>query len=166
MKITSQEEYGLRILLRIANCPIAEGITITQLSKEEGLSQHYVAKLCRLLRIAGFIKSSRGKEGGYTLAGSADKINLNQVLTVLGGKLYSENFCTSHSGLLKDCSHHFSCSVRSIWQILQQAVDELLNGLTLQDLQNLENGTAEIQPASLQNLAKIAVSNLSLMEHQ
>jgi Rrf2 family iron-sulfur cluster assembly transcriptional regulator len=164
MKITAQEEYGLRILLRIANEGGEEGITISQLSKEEGLSQHYAAKLCRLLRIAGFIKSSRGKEGGYTLALPPDRINLNQVLTLLGGKLYSETFCRSHSGLLKDCSHACSCSVRSIWQILQQAVDEILNGFNLQDLQNLQNGTAEIQPAVLENLTKIMENNLSLRE--
>lgn len=164
MKITAQEEYGLRILLRIANEGGADGITISQLSREEGLSQHYAAKLCRLLRIAGFIKSSRGKEGGYTLALPPDQINLNQVLTLLGGKLYSETFCTSHSGVLKDCSHACSCSVRSIWQILQQAVDEILNGFNLQDLQNLQNGTAEIRPAVLENLTKIMENNLSLRE--
>ena len=53
MKITAQEEYGLRILLRIAGCRDAEGMSIPQLSEAEGISPHYVAKLTRILRLGG-----------------------------------------------------------------------------------------------------------------
>ena len=51
MKITAQEEYGLRILIRIARCKDEEGMSIPQLSDAEGLSSHYAAKLTRLLRM-------------------------------------------------------------------------------------------------------------------
>jgi Rrf2 family iron-sulfur cluster assembly transcriptional regulator len=136
MKITAQEEYGIRLLLRIANNPHSEGITIPQLSEQEGLSAHYVAKICRNLRLAGFIKSTRGKEGGYLLAYPAEQISLNQVLTTLGGKLYSLEFCQNHSGVLKKCSHSYSCEIQSVWRLVQQAVDEVLNRFTLQDLLN------------------------------
>lgn len=139
MKITAQEEYGIRILLRIANSNHPEGITIPQISSEEGLSHHYVAKLCRVLRLANFIKSTRGKEGGYTLNRSADRINLNEVLSSLGGKLYSGQFCQNHSGVLKDCSHKSTCSVRSIWELVQNAVDQVINKLSLRDLLDFEN---------------------------
>ena len=61
MKITAQEEYGLRILLRIARASNSDGLTIPEISEAEGLSTHNVAKLCRILRLAGFIRSSRGK---------------------------------------------------------------------------------------------------------
>jgi Rrf2 family iron-sulfur cluster assembly transcriptional regulator len=58
MKITAQEEYGLRILIRIASCKDANGISIPQISEAEGLTSHYVAKLARVLRMAGFINST------------------------------------------------------------------------------------------------------------
>jgi len=139
MKITAQEEYGIRLLLRIANSPNSEGVTIPQLSEHEGLSPHYVAKICRNLRLAGFIKSTRGKEGGYLLSHPADQICLNQVLTILGGKLYSQEFCHNHSGLLKKCNHSCACEIQTIWQMVQQAVDEVLNRFSLQDLIESEN---------------------------
>ncbi|MBN2366225.1 MAG: Rrf2 family transcriptional regulator [Calditrichaeota bacterium] len=145
MKITAQEEYGIRLLLRIGGNPSIEGLTISQLSRQEGLSPHYVAKLCRVLRIAGLIQSSRGKEGGYTLARPAEEIRLNQVLTILGGKLYSKEFCRNHSGLLKNCSHQSSCPVRSVWQLVQQAVDQVLDGFTLKDLLILESSNNGLQ---------------------
>lgn len=139
MKITAQEEYGIRLLLQIASSPNSEGITIPQLSEQEGLSAHYVAKICRNLRLAGFIKSTRGKEGGYLLAHPAEQISLNQVLTILGGKLYTAEFCHNHSGLMKNCSHSCGCEVKSIWQQVQRAVDDVLDRFTLQDLIESEN---------------------------
>jgi Rrf2 family protein len=140
MKITAQEEYGIRILLIIANSRKPDGVTISQLSESEGLSQHYTAKLCRILRMAGFIKSTRGKDGGYFLAYPAGDININNVLNSLGGRLYSEDFCKNHAGQLKNCCHSCACSVRSLWQLIQEAVDNILNRYSLQDLINSENG--------------------------
>ncbi len=134
MKITAQEEYGLRILLQIALNADSEGMTIARISEKEGISQHYAAKLCRLLRLAGFINSVRGKEGGYTLAVPANQILLKDVIYALGGKLYSQDFCEDHSGLLQLCLHSLDCSVRSVWLLLQKAVDGVLEKLTLQDL--------------------------------
>ena len=64
MKITAQEEYGLRILLRSASCRDAEGMSIPQLSEAEGIGPHYVAKLTRILRMEGFINSTPGYKGG------------------------------------------------------------------------------------------------------
>jgi Rrf2 family iron-sulfur cluster assembly transcriptional regulator len=134
MKITAPEEYGLRVLIRIARYGGPEGLTIPQISQKEGLSHHYVAKLCRVLRMAGFIQSSRGKEGGYSLAVPAGEIMLNQVLTVLGGRLFTPGFCEEHPGLLDRCSHTTGCSVRSVWRQIQEAVDQVLDNLTLHDL--------------------------------
>ncbi len=134
MKITSQEEYGLRILLRIAQCPNPEGLTIPQISEEEGLSRHYVAKLCRILRIAGLIKSSRGKDGGYTLARSADRIMVPEILNALGTPLYFPGFCTHHSGNLEICSNAVDCTVRPLWEVIQRTIDNVLQNVSLKDL--------------------------------
>ena len=68
MKITAQEEYGLRILIRIAGCKSKEGMSIPQLTEAEGIGNHYVAKITRLLRMKGFINSTPGYKGGYILA--------------------------------------------------------------------------------------------------
>ena len=56
MKISAVDEYGLRIILRIARADDSEGLTIVQLAELEGLSQPYVAKITRVLRLANFLK--------------------------------------------------------------------------------------------------------------
>jgi Rrf2 family iron-sulfur cluster assembly transcriptional regulator len=144
MKITAQEEYGLRILLRIAKCRDKEGINIPVLSEAEGISAAYVAKLTRILRIAGYINSTPGYKGGYMLAQPADQININQVLKVLGGSLFSKEFCGDYAGMLKLCTNSVDCSVRSLWQMIQLSVDQLLDKITLSDLINSEQNSDKL----------------------
>lgn len=139
MKITAQEEYGLRILLRIARCKPDESMSIQALSNLEGISTAYAAKLTRILRIAGYINSTPGNVGGYILAKPARDININQVLKALGGALFSKEFCREYSGVQRLCTNSVDCSVRSLWQTIQLAVDQLLDQVSLHDLTSSES---------------------------
>ena len=144
MKITAQEEYGLRILIRIASCRDEEGLSIRQLSEAEGLSSHYVAKLTRILRMGGFIRSTRGYKGGYVPAKPAREISINSALKLLGGSLFDVKFCDFHSGALKLCTNSVDCSARSLWQIIQITMNQLLDKITLHDLVNPEKESTKI----------------------
>jgi Rrf2 family protein len=138
MKITAQEEIGLRILIRIAGCKDADGLSIPQLSEVEGISDHYVAKITRILRMEGFINSRPGNKGGYVLARPAQQININQILKALGGALFDSEFCGIHAGSLNLCTNSVDCSARSLWKMVQFRVDELLDRVFLSDLVNTE----------------------------
>jgi Rrf2 family transcriptional regulator, iron-sulfur cluster assembly transcription factor len=144
MKITAQEEYGLRLLIRIASYRDTEGMSIPQLSEAEGISPHYVAKLTRILRIGGFINSTPGYKGGYVLSKPSNEIIINKVLKALGGSLFDQAFCGSHSGALKLCTHSVDCSSRSLWQMIQYTVDQLLDKVTLHDLVRKEEDSAKV----------------------
>lgn len=144
MKITAQEEYGLRLLIRIASCRDQDGMSIPQLSDAEGISPHYVAKLTRILRIGGFINSTPGYKGGYVLSMPAKEIIINKVLKALGGSLFDQAFCGSHAGALKLCTHSVDCSSRSLWQMIQFTVDQLLDQVTLHDLVCREEDSARL----------------------
>lgn len=153
MKITAQEEYGLRILLRIARHDQKEGISIPAISESEGLSTAYVAKLTRILRIAGYINSTPGNKGGYVLAQPAGQVNINQVMKVLGGALFSKKFCEDYPGALKLCTNSIDCSIRSLWQMIQFTVDQLLDKVTLQDLISPEQESSALLESILQQHA-------------
>jgi len=144
MKFSAQEEYGLRCLLQIARLREDQSMTIPEISKLEGLTQPHVAKLTMILRKGGFIKSTRGQAGGYMLARPAQAIILGDVLNALGGKLYDEEFCGKHSGHNSICTHAVDCSVRSLWQVVQTAVDNVVYKITLADLMT--------QPAPVSNV--------------
>jgi Rrf2 family protein len=150
MKISAQDEYGLRILLQIARAPHEEGLSLSQISELENISLAYSAKITRLLRMAGFIQSVRGHKGGYLLAKSPVEIKINQVLKALGGPMFDEKFCGNHTGTLSLCTNSVDCSLRSLWTILQLNMDRLLDQVTLQDLMKSESQTTN----NLKNLSE------------
>ena len=135
MKLSSQEEYGLRCLLYLARHECGISLTIPEISQSEGISHHNVGKMLRILRQGGFVESDRGLHGGYVLARAPEHIVVADVLNALGGRLFDSSFCEQHSGAEESCAHTLSaCSVRALWRRLQDAVDAVLQELTLRDL--------------------------------
>jgi Rrf2 family protein len=144
MKFSSQEEYGLRCLLRIAREHKGASLTIPEISEGEGISTFYVAKLMRILRRAGLVRSARGKIGGYTLARPPDQISVSEALAALGGRLFESDFCTDHPGAEPTCARLVDCSIRSLWRAVQNAVDRVLSKTTLTDMLRNEQEMASL----------------------
>ena len=147
MKVSAQEEYGLRCLLRIGGANQSSGLTIPEISEMEGLTPANVAKLLRILRLGGFIESARGRSGGYKLAHPAEQIIIGNALNVLGGKIYEETFCDSHTGAINVCHHIIDCSMRSLWRSVQNAVNVVLSRITLRDMLGNEKVVTELMTA-------------------
>jgi len=134
MKLSAQEEYGLRCLLYMARHGETRSHSIPEISRAEGLSVPNVAKLMRILRLGGLVASVRGQAGGYTLSRAADRISVAEVLSLLGGSFYNDHFCGRHSGLEHACMHSSECSVRLLWRTVQNTLDGILEKTTLRDL--------------------------------
>ncbi len=142
MKFSTQEEYGLRCLLRLAKAGNSRGMTIPEISAVEGLSKANVAKILRILRIGGFIESVRGQAGGYKLKLAPEEMKLSDVLEVLGGKLFDNTFCRDHAGQGAVCHNTIDCSIRSLWRTMQGVLDQVLSSMTLNDLVQSEQKMA------------------------
>ncbi len=134
MKLSTQEEYGLRCLLRVGKKGTCESVTIPELSRTEGISEPNVAKMMRVLRRGGFVTSTRGHSGGYTLSRLPEEIAVGHVLAVLGGRIFDSNFCVAHAGTADLCGRTSDCSIRLVWQTIQSAIDGVLATLSLRDL--------------------------------
>ncbi len=142
MKLSAQEEYGLRCLLTLARNP-AGSLTIPEIAQAEGITSHSAAKYLRILRQAGIIESERGQHGGYSLARDASLIPVAEVLTALGGRLYDSGFCDHFTGMEEACQHSsVDCSIRGLWMRVQRAVDGVLSSTTLHDLLTAVEGSA------------------------
>ena len=134
MKFSAQEDFGMRLLLRIAKSKSPNGLTIPELSELEGISVANAGKILRILRLAGFVDSARGQTGGYKLKVAANKIIVNDVMIALGGKLFESGFCEQHAGIDNICTNTIDCSIRSLWRTIQMMLDNVLSQITLQDL--------------------------------
>ncbi len=145
MKITAQEEYGLRCVVAVARAiATKKPLAISEIAKTEGLSTQYVAKLMNVLKRQDLVTSTRGLCGGFTLAKPATQISVIEVLRALGGgfDMNSEHICSHFPGKKPSCVHLGSCSVRPMWMIIQRHITDFLQHLTLQDLLNEETAAA------------------------
>jgi Rrf2 family protein len=143
MHLSAQEEYGLRCLVQLARHDGREPMSIQEIAQAEGLSAEYVAKLMRILRKGGLVKSTRGASGGYRLDREPSDMTLWQAIDVLGGPLFPDGFCDSHPGALPDCVHAPSCSIRGVWRSLNGLLQVALEGMSIEDLTRGETSTSE-----------------------
>lgn len=155
MHFSAQEEYGVRCLLRLAQAAPDQSRTINEISRAEGISIPYTAKMMRILRSGGLVKSVRGQAGGYRLARPADQISVTQALAALGSPLFEGGFCDKHSGQEDVCTHSINCSIRSLWRGVQLVVDKLLSRTTIRDLA-CEEKQMDVFVSDLVVLASIA----------
>ena len=138
MKLSAQEEYGLRCLLQLARAQTTnEILTLSQIAGQEGISSANAGKLMWILTKAGLVQSTRGTKGGYVLAMPANEIRLNQVIRVLEGEP-AESHCKSYAGVLDVCIHTGDCGIRPVIVELHQIVDNALAEITLSQLLGTE----------------------------
>ena len=120
--------------MQIARRGDGASMTIAQLGQREGMSVPNVAKIMRLLRRGGLVRSTRGQTGGYTLARPPREILVGEVLSALGPRLFDSQFCERHAGLEDLCLHVGDCSIQPVLRQLQDAVDNVMGRLTLHSL--------------------------------
>ena len=138
MKITAQEEYGLRCLLQLARTPQGSIVSVKEIAAKEGLSWAYVEKLLRLLARAGLVHSMRGVKGGYVLSRSAKEITLSEVIRVLGNMPSTSQICNDFTGNKDLCVHFNDCGIRSVWSGLTNYIQNFMDHTTVESLLNQE----------------------------
>ncbi len=137
MKISAQEEYGLRCLVQLATLRKDESLTLTQLAEREGISTANAGKLMWILNRAGLVQSTRGTKGGYSLARPANEIHLNDVIKILDEDVI-EHHCQSYTGVLDVCVHTGDCGIRPVIVGLHEIVQNALANITLAQLVGTE----------------------------
>ena len=138
MKISAQEEYGLRCLVQLANLNDGQSLTLPQIAAREGISTANAGKLMWLLNKAGFVQSTRGTKGGYVLARPAADIRLSEIIRVLDQDVLNKH-CESYTGVLDSCVHNGDCGIRPVIVGLHEIVENALSRITLAQLVGTES---------------------------
>ena len=134
MKITAQEEYGLRCLLQLARTPQGQIVSVKEIAAKEGLSSAYAEKLLRILSRAGLVHSVRGVRGGYMLNRPPAQLMLGEVIRALGAMQTTDHICTVFTGKEDACVHFRDCGIRSVWSGLTNYIQSFLDQTTLASL--------------------------------
>jgi cysteine synthase A len=130
MKLSTRTRYGLRAVLELAASQGKGPLQIKTIAHRQDISVKYLEQLMAILKSAGFVRSIRGAKGGYILAKPANQIKLSDIFNALEGPvttvecLENENYCARVA----------DCVTRQVWAEVQQAIMNVLQSMTLQDL--------------------------------
>lgn len=128
IKISKLVDYSVLVLCELANAP-TEPWSANRLAEKLGLNQPTLAKICRLLARAGFLRASRGAQGGYVLNHKPVDISLYQVVIAVDG--VTELVSCERSG--EPCSCLFNCHVQPAWRALDDEIKQVLQRKTIAD---------------------------------
>jgi len=138
VRITTLAEYGVICALHLAR-RVSEGpITGREIAARERLPVDYVEQILLRLRRAEIVRSTRGARGGYELSRDADIISIRAVIAASETTTFDLH-CLSHPVEEERCSASHACSIRPVWQLLQQKIDDVLEGIRLSDLLHEES---------------------------
>lgn len=145
MRVTTWTEYSLIIVLNLARRSGLElgPVAARELAEVERLPGDYVEQILLRLRRAGIVQSVRGARGGYLLAREAATISVRDVMTASEHQTFELN-CDAHQVDAERCAPGSTCSIRPVWQALQQRVDDLLEGISMADLLQEESQVHEL----------------------
>ena len=142
MKITAQEEYGLRCVLQLAREQTADSdgnlepgaIFVRDIAEREGLSVAYVEKILWTLSHSGIVESVRGPKGGYRLTRPCGEISLGEVMRALGGIPSEEEICSQFTGNQDICVHHTDCGLKPVWTSITDFVNSVFDRVSISTL--------------------------------
>jgi Rrf2 family transcriptional regulator, nitric oxide-sensitive transcriptional repressor len=86
MQLSFFTDYALRVLIYAAVRPEARCLT-TDVATAFGISRHHVVKIVNELQHLGYLATTRGRAGGFTLAMAPERISIGEVVRRTEGTL-------------------------------------------------------------------------------
>jgi Rrf2 family protein len=133
MRSTTWAEYGLICAVHLAKRVDEGPVPGREISEKERLPADYVEQILLRLRRADIVRSVRGARGGYQLARGASEITVRDVISASEFTTFDLH-CVSHPVDDERCSAAHACSIRPVWLMLQQKIDDVLESVRLSDL--------------------------------
>lgn len=130
MKLSTRTRYGIRAILELAVNHGKGPLQTRVIARRQNISVKYLEQLMAMLKTGGFVRSIRGSKGGYVLARPPAQIRLREVFSALEGPVVTVE-CLENEDY---CDQVADCIARQLWAEVQQAIEGVLNSITLQNL--------------------------------
>lgn len=133
MRLTTKTRYGMRAITELAVRYNQGPVSVSYISKKEGISISYLEQLLNTLKRNGIVRSIRGPQGGYVLAKGPADIKVYDIVRVLEGDL-ALVFCIEEEKNKKNCEKIDECISRLLWKKLNDSIKDILNSVSVEDL--------------------------------
>ena len=129
MKLTTKSRYAINALAELLVYARNTPVRLKEISEKQNIELNYLEQIFRKLRLAGIVKSIRGRNGGYVYASDPSKISIKQVMDAVEEDLDATN-CAGASS----CFEGRQCSSHKLWDDLNHVVDNYLSKIFINDL--------------------------------
>lgn len=159
MRISAKSEYGVRAMVMLARRHGEGPVPLSLVAEQERISVDFLEQLMLNLRRRGLVRSVRGIRGGYLLALAPTEISVGDVMRAVEGPVVNMP-CLDHAeGGDPCCSmgmHVAECTTRDVWALLQEKINQTLNGISLRDLCQQQGLPVPATPALLRELSLVS----------
>lgn len=131
MKISTKGRYALRLMLDLAIRDTGEPVRIRDIAARQEISEKYLEQIISILNKAGYVRSVRGPQGGYHLMKEPAQYTVGMILRLTEGSL-APVACLD--GDVNTCERQENCVTLRLWKMLNQAVSDVVDQVTLADL--------------------------------
>lgn len=138
MAISTKGRYALRIMLDLAEHS-GEVIKLKEIAGRQNISEKYMEQIISILNKAGYVRSTRGAQGGYQLVRNPEAYTVGMILRLIEGSLAPVE-CLADSAL--PCDRHGKCATVELYKRIYDAVNQVVDNMSLQDLLDIETQKA------------------------
>ena len=134
MKLTTKGRYGLRAVIDLAMYAKSDPVSLSDVAERQNISISYLEQLIAKLKKAGIVQSTRGAQGGYSLAKEPEEVSVGEILRVLEGSL-SPVDCSAVDGEGEtECSASNFCVTKYVWKRINDSINDTVNNMFLSEL--------------------------------
>lgn len=140
MRLTTKGRYAVTAMLDLALHYQNGPITLSDISRRQGISLSYLEQLFARLRRKGLVDSARGPGGGYRLSRAATEICVADVITAVDERVDAMK-CDGKG----NCKEDGECLTHELWCELSRQIHAFLSNISLGQLveQRLSNKDSE-----------------------
>lgn len=137
MKLSTAGQYGVHAMLDLAMNGLDTPQSIKSIAQRQSIPEAYLEQLIGKLKRYGLVRSVRGAQGGYLLSGQPSDISVGKILRALEGDIKVAD-CLGGEGV---CDKACSCPARLIFKRVHDGINDIVDGITLEEMLNQEEDT-------------------------
>ena len=133
MRVSTRGRYALRVMIDLAQSDPNQGdamVKLKDISARIDVSRNYLVQLLISLKNAGLVRSTSGKNGGYSLMRPASEITTHEIVEAAIGPININECVLNH----EICDRSDTCRAREFWAVLNQCIIHMLGHVTLEQL--------------------------------